>query len=155
MLIDCGQGYTATADNVAMPITPASYDAIQIATSANVPVLITRIYASASIVAATLQRLVAMRRSTGSTGGTGVTPKATNGGSVAASCSVNYACVSGTGTPGDFIDAQTWNQFAPYQFDLTPRGILLPVSGFYSLFLPAAPSVQFTMSFTIELIELK
>jgi hypothetical protein len=155
MLIDCGQGYTVTVDNFSVPISPGSFDIVQMATTSSVPIFVTRIIATANAVAASIQRLVLMRRSTAGTGGTGVTPKPTNGGSAAASTTVNYNLVTTTGTAGDLMDSQQWNEFAPYEFNQKPQGILVPVSSFLSLFNPASPGVAFNASFTIEFVELK
>jgi hypothetical protein len=155
MLIDCGQGYTITADNITVPNTPSSFDVIQIATAATVPIFVYRIVATANAVAAAIQRVVLIRRSTASTGGTAVTPKPTNGGSAAASSTASYNLVTTTGTAGDQLDSQQWNEFAPYEFNQKPQGILVPAASWLSLFLPANPAAAFQASFTVEYVELK
>jgi len=153
MIIDCGQAYTATADNLSVPTTPSALDLLQVV-AGSFPVLITRIYASCSVAPTAFQRIIALRRSTASTGGGSVTVNPQGAGGPAAGFTVNSICTT-LGTAGVNLDNQIWAQPAPYQFDLTPRGILIPASGFYSLYLPVAPGTSYAADFTIEAIEIK
>ena len=154
-LIDCGQSYTITSDNFSVPNTPASFDLLQIATGATVPVFISRILLTANATSASIQRITALRRTTASTGGSSLTPNPLSAGSSAASCTVLLLPVTTTGTAGAQIDNQQWNEFAPYQFDLTPRGVLIPAASWYSLFVPANPAAAFNASITVEMVEIK
>jgi hypothetical protein len=154
-LIDCGQSYTITSDNFSIPNSPASFDIIQIATAATVAVFLSRAFLFANAVTAAIQRVTALRRTSASTGGSAITPNPESGGSSAASCTVLLLPVTTTGTAGAQLDNQQWNEFAPYQFDLTPRGILIPAASWYSLFLPANPAAAFNASITLEIVEIK
>jgi hypothetical protein len=158
MLIDCGQAYTLTVENLTVPTSPASgapFDLVQIATSAAVPILVRRVVVTANATAASIQRVQLLRKSAAGTGGTSCTAFATNGGSSATSTTCNYLVVTTTGGAGNAMDSQQWNEFAPYEFNQSPAGILVPVSGFISVSLVAAPGTTYSASFTVEFVELK
>lgn len=158
MLIDCGQAYTLTVENLTVPTAPSSgapFDLLQIGTSSTVPILVTRVVVTANAVAASIQRAQLLRRSTAGTGGTGVTAYPVNPGSSGSSVTATYLVVTTTGTAGNAMDSQQWNEFAPYEFNQKPGGILVPVSSFLSLALMAAPGSTYSASFTVEFVELK
>jgi hypothetical protein len=153
MLIDCGQAYTITQDNVSVG-SSSTADIVQLQTSSTVPVLVTRIVMTANQTSATIQRVTLLRRSAGSTGGSAANIYPLNGGSSSASSSAVYNATTVSGA-GNIIDSQQWNEFAPYEFNIKPAGILVPVSSYLSLFYSATPGTGFSASFTVELVELK
>lgn len=158
MMIDCGQAYTLTVENLTVPTTAtagAPFDLVQIATSSTVPILVGRVVVTANATAASIQRVQLLRRTTASTGGSSCTPFAANGGSTATSTTCSYLAVTSTGTAGNILDSQQWNEFAPYEFNQKPGGILVPASGFISVAFMALPGTGYSASFTVEFVELK
>ena len=153
--LSLGQRYTFTAENISVPTSPSSFDIFQLATTAAVPILVDRIVATANATSAAIQRVQLLRRTSASTGGSAVTARPTNGGSAAAVTTGATLLTTTTGTAGDAIDSQEWNEFAPYEFNQRPEGIVVPVSSWLSLFLPAAPGSGYSVSITVEFVELK
>lgn len=155
MQIDTGLPYTVTVENITVPTNSGTaFDLVQLATSSAVPILVQRVVATAGVTTSAIQRVSLLARSTSGTGGTGVTARPLIGTAVAAT-TVSYNVVTTVGTAGNIYDNQQWNEFAPYEFNQKPGGIYVPVSGFISLYLPAAPGSTFPASFTIEFVELK
>ena len=158
MLIDCGQAYTITVPAMTIPTTAAAgstIDIFNIATSSTVPILVTRVVATAAQTAAAIGQVQLMRRSGAGSGGTGVSALPTNGGSSASSVTATYLVVTTIGGAGNVMDSQQWNEFAPYEFNQKPSGVLVPSSGFLSLALVGLPAGTYTAAFTVELVELK
>lgn len=157
MLIDCGQAYTLTVENLTVPASAGAtpFDLVTVGTSSSVPLLLQRVVVTANATAASIQRVQLLRRSTAGTGGTSCTPFATNGGSSGTSTTCNYLVVTTAGTAGNPMDSQQWNEFAPYEFNQKPAGILVPVSSFISVALMALPGTTYSASFTLEFVELK
>lgn len=156
MEIGLGHRYSASFDSLTIATSPASYDLILLAPAAAVPIIVDRIAATAAAGTGTLQRVTLQLRSTASTGGTAVVPKAASNASPAASTTVTHLNLSTTGTAsGTPYDSQIWNQFAPYEWNEKPGGILIPPAFFLALFLPAAPTSTIAASYVVEFIELK
>ena len=154
-LIDCGQAYTITYDNFTVPNSGAPFDVFQLSTAALIPVFISKIYLFANASSAVIQRIQALRRTTASTGGSAANINPESPGSSAASCTALVIPTTTTGTAGAVLDTQQWNEFAPYQYDLTPRGILVPAASWFNLSCPANPAATFQASIMLEIVELK
>jgi hypothetical protein len=152
MQIDTGIPYTATFDNFTHPASVT--DIVQLATTASVPILVQRVVATAGVTTSNIIRVQAVLRTTTGTGGTGVTPRPLIG-SAAAVTTASYNVVTTQGALGNIFDSQEWNNFAPYELNLKPGGIFVPVSGFFSLFTTTAPAGTFPCSFTVEFVEFK
>lgn len=161
MEIGLGHRYKAAINGVVLQTAPSAYDLILVAPAANVPVIVDRIVATASVLAGTILPLVLTRRSTASTGavtgGGTIVPTPSSPASPAASSTVSYligntAVGTVSGTP---LDAQQWNEFAPYEFNVRPGGELIVPGSYLALYVPVAPPSTVTASFTVEFIELK
>jgi hypothetical protein len=156
MEIGLGQRYTLTVENLTVPTNSGTaFDLVQLATSSAVPIIVDRIVATAGVTSGAIQRLQLLRRTTTGTGGTGATPNPVNASAPAASTTCSYNVVTTVGTAGAALDSQQWNEFAPYEFNQRPGGVLVPVSSFLSLYIPSAPGSTYVASFTVEFIELK
>jgi len=151
-LIDCGIDFTAAGDNVS--VTTATQCLVQLTASGTVPCLIKKLVATSNQSASTLLQVRLARLSAAGTGGTSVTPNATSGqSSITATATVLSLCTLGTSS---FIyDAQQWNEFSPYEFNLTPSGFLVPPSGIIALQIPVAPGAGFIASYTLVYTELR
>jgi hypothetical protein len=152
MQIDTGIPYTVAFDNFTAPASVT--DILQIATSATVPLLFQRLVVTAGVTTSNIIRVQLMLRTSGGTGGTGVTARPMIG-SAAASSTCSYNVVTTQGAAGNIIDDQQWNNFAPYEFNQKPAGIFVPPSGWISFFVTSAPAGTFPCSFTAEFVELK
>lgn len=156
MEIGLGQRYTVTSENITVPTNSGTaFDLVQLSTSTTVPIIVDRIVATAGVTTGAIQRIALVRRSTTGTGGTGATANPSNASAPAASTTCSYNIVTTVGTIGAYIDSQQWNEFAPYEFNQRPGGVLVPVSSFLCLFLPAAPGSTYVASYTVEFVELK
>lgn len=162
MEIGFGQRYTVTLGRLTSGspfVVPtnsgAPFDLIQFATSPAVPVILDRVVIAAEVTASLIVPIVALRRSTTGTGGTAVTPNPVNASAPSAVTTVSYNVVSSVGTAGAQIDSNAWNYFAPYEFNQRPGGTLIPVSSFFSLYIPVPPSSAFNASLTAEFIEVR
>ena len=75
MEMGLGQKYTIGIENITVQTNSSTpYDLLMIAPASNVPVYLEHLIATASVTAASIQRLQLVFRSSASTGGTAVTP---------------------------------------------------------------------------------
>ena len=151
-LIDCGVEFTAAADNISL--TTSTYCLVQLTASSTTPVLIKKLVATSNQTASTILQVRLAVLSAAGTGGTAITPKAT---SAASSITANstVAWLTTLGTSSFIYDAQQWNEFAPYEFNLIPSGLMIPPSGVVGLQIPVAPGAGFVASFTLVFQELR
>lgn len=158
--MEIGQSYTAQFDNATAGLNGGTpYDLVVLATSASVPVLLKRAVFTCNATSSQIQRLQLSIKSSAGAAGTALAttnlPTGTQSNvSPAASSTVTYNCTT-AGTLVRAIDSQQWNQLAPYEFNQNPSGLLVPVSGFVSFTMTAAPGVAFIYSFTLEFNEIK
>jgi hypothetical protein len=151
-MIDCGVEFTAAGDNIS--VTTATQCLVQLTASSTVPCLIKKLVATSNQTASTLLQVRLARLSAAGTGGTAVTPNATSAqSSITATATVLSLCTLGTSS---FIyDAQQWNEFAPYAFNLIPSGLLVPPSATIALQIPVAPGAGFVASYTLVYQEIR
>jgi hypothetical protein len=150
-LADIGIEYTAAADNISL--STSTYCVFQLTTTSAVPVFLKKLVATSSQTASTIAAVRLGIMTTAGTGGTSITPKATNGG-VSRAATSTVVSLATLGTINYVNDAQQWNEFSPYEFNLIPSGILVPVSTSISLQLYTAPAAGFFASFTAVFSEI-
>lgn len=156
MQIDTGIPYTASQENFTSP--NSATDLIVMATTAAVPIVVTRIVMTSGSTSSSIVRVQLRTVSSAGTGGTGLSngPKPLVG-VAAAATTVNYNTVTTQGVLVSLYDSQEWNIFAPYEFNQKPGGIFVPVSSWLAVSQIAAPSgaASYPCSFTVEFVELK
>ena len=155
MEIGLGHRYKASVDNITIPTSPSAFDLILLAPASNVPIIVDRIVATASVLTGAILRLVLTRRSATSTGGTALVPTPSSPASPSASTGVTYLTTAQGAASGTPLDSQQWNEFAPYEFNVRPAGELIVPGTWLALSIPAVAASTVTASFTVEFIEVK
>jgi len=156
-MIDTGVPFTVTFNNI--QITTAATVIAQV-TTVTCPILLQRIVLTSNATASQTQYLELAYMSAAASGGTSLTPYSTSAGAGTAG-STNTALstwlgvTTTLGTVGKVYDGQWWNNFAPYEFNEKPSGLLIPPSTSVALTCLAAPAASFYSSLTAEFVELR
>lgn len=153
MELGLGQKYNAIQNSFSVAQNASAVDIVAITAVSNVPVVIERIVLTSNANAANIQAIFLARRSTAGTGGSAGTLTPEPNSAPAASSTFTFN-VTTPGTLKNASDPEIWQQFAPYEFNRKPGGLLV-VPG--ETFVIAASSIAatFTASVHIELVELK
>lgn len=129
-----GLVYTFNISNATLGT--ASTDIWTLGTSAAVPVLIHEIRLTGNQTVDTRLSLQILRRTTGPTGGSTITPRPLNKRNTVAAASTITTLPGTPGAAGDILEAEIWSELVPYSRIFTPdERILVPVSSWVSLFL--------------------
>lgn len=156
MEIGVGQSYTASAENISIPTTPTSFDLLQITAASGVPLLLSSIIYTGSVLTGTILRILLVLRSAASTGGTALTGTNDSPAGPAHSATVSYLNTTlGSLIANSTKDSWEWNAFAPYQFERSPGGILIAPGVSASLYTPAAPAAGIQGAFKVNFTEFK
>lgn len=140
-----GLMYTATVTNTSSGT--AATDVIVIGTSSTVPVLIHELRLTSAGVADARLSLQVIRRSTGPTGGTAVTPRALNSRNTVAAASTVTSLPATPGTSGNVLEAELWSVLVPYSRIYTPdERIYIPASSWVALTFATAPGSAVNIS---------
>jgi hypothetical protein len=158
-----GHSYKATANGISIVTNGnTGYDIAFLAAYLNTPILLERVVVTASQTSPVILNMQLIRRTTLSTGGSSATPGKDSPASPAAVSAFSTICTTSTGTAGDIIDANQWNEFAPYDWDIRPEGVIIapttttttPANGI-GLYLPTPPASTVTASVAIWFSEIK
>ena len=150
--------YKVTADNFS--ITNAAQDVIEILAAAGVPILIHAIKLTivptitsgvAQDVRAQLRTLV---RSTAGTGGTAITPRATNQRNTVAAAGTYTRTATTPGTAGNVLGSEQVSIIVPYERIFTPdQRILIPGGVRWALNLENALGAAYNASLEMDVEE--
>jgi hypothetical protein len=150
-----GQKYKAATPSGGITVAAANNDMLQIAPANNVPLLLHRIVITANQLSAQTIGLLLLHRTTASTVGTALTPTNDSPAGPAASASVTYNLSTSTGTAGAIIDSQIWEEFAPYEFNNYPDGVIIVPGTWCCLLLLNNGNPTFGAAFSVEFTEIK
>lgn len=150
-----GQKYSVTTPSGGVTAAAANNDLFQIAPASGIPIYLHRVVLSANQLSAFVLPVLLLIRTSASTVGTALTPKNDSPAGPAASSAVTYNLSTSTGTAGASIDQQMWEEFAPYEFNRYPDGVIIVPGTWCCLYLPNTGNPTVQVSFTIEFTEVK
>jgi len=147
-------GLLYTAQFTSVSVTNAIQDIWEIQAAAGVPVIIHswRVIFTPVITSGVAQDvripLQILRRSTAGTGGSAVTPVATNSrNTVAAASTVTRTVVTTQGTAGNILDGEIASVIVPFERIYTPdQRLVIPGGTKLSLFMTTAPGAAIVTS---------
>jgi len=148
-----GQDYEGGYENV--QLANSAIDIIQFATTASVPVLLQYLEVTAATTTQAIMR-VYMATLSGTSSSTTGSPviNPLNAQSGAAATTVTSALTT-QGSTSAVFGSQQWNVAAPLEYDWTPGGVLIKVSSFLVLRVPAAFGSTLNVSVRFKLTELR
>lgn len=151
--------YKVTFDNVS--ITNATQDIIEVVNAAAVPCLIhawklTFVPTITSGVAQDVRaRITTLVRSTTGTGGTAITPRATNQRNTLAAQGTYTRTVTTPGTAGNILGSEQISLIVPYERVFTQaQRILVPAGTRWAMFLNTALGAAYSASFEMDVEEI-
>lgn len=153
MELGLGQKYNAIQNSFTVAVTASPVDLITLVSVSNIPLIVERIVLTSNSNAAAVQALSLVRRSTAGSGGSSGTLTPEPNSAPAASSTFSYN-VTTPGTLKNASDPEIWQQFAPYEFNRKPGGLLV-VPGETFAINCASVGTSFVASVHIEYVEIK
>lgn len=145
--------YTAAFENVAL--TDAAQDILFLQTTANVPIRIHEWLLTSDVTTDVRARLQILLRTTAGSGGTAITPRATNERNTRAAVTTVTQMRTTVGTAGNMLDGDRWSLLVPFQRLYTPETRLqIAHSSFIGLYLPAGTGASRNLSGKVVFEEL-
>lgn len=144
-----GLNYTALFENQSVS---AVQDLLEILTSADTPISVHRIQASAGVTTQEICRVILLTRTTAGSGGSSVTPVATNRRNTLAADATANRQVTTPGTGGVNLHAWQWNLVMPLDIVLGKEDLVIeiPAATRIGLNLASAPGGARSLSGEVE-----
>lgn len=153
MYLVVGQDYEGGVENVSL--SSAQQDIINFATTSSVPIVVQYVEVTSGTTNQNIMRTQALKRTGASSATTGSpTISPINKQSGAAATTVISAATT-QGSAGDVFGSQNWNVAAPLEYDWTPGGVLVPVSGWFAIQCVAAFGSALVVSVRFKITELR